>query len=113
MKFPRIAVSTLVLAGLAQVGVGGPVALRKRGGSTPVGPTETQTLQLALTLEHLENAFYQQGLKNYSASAFGSAGYPGWVRGRINEIAQHEKVHVSFLTALLGADAPDACNYSL
>jgi len=80
-----------------------------------VAPTVTQILQFALTLEHLENAFYKNGLSSYDNHAFEQAGMPSWERGRLAQIGQHESSHVKFLTDALGdgAGAPQPCEYSL
>ena len=85
-------------------------ALRKRAASNP---TDTQILNYALTLEHLENTFYSQALGKFDAAAFEAAGYPSWVRGRFVEIGQHEAAHVAFLESVLGANATKPCTYSL
>ncbi|KZT64973.1 hypothetical protein DAEQUDRAFT_747217 [Daedalea quercina L-15889] len=69
-------------------------------------------MQYALNLEHIEHAFYVQGLAQYDAQAFADAGYAPWVRGRFEQIRAHERTHVDFLTKQLGADAPAPCNYS-
>ncbi|KAH8111520.1 ferritin-like domain-containing protein [Phellopilus nigrolimitatus] len=84
---------------------------------TPLGkrddvPTVTQTLQFALTLEHLEDAYYTGALAKFSEADFEKDGLPHWVRGRISEISQHEKTHVGFLTDMLGADAVAPCTYN-
>ncbi|OSD00980.1 hypothetical protein PYCCODRAFT_1445926 [Trametes coccinea BRFM310] len=68
-------------------------------------------MQLALTLEHLESAFYSGGLSKYSASAFEKAGYPSWVHDRFQQIADNEAAHVAYLTDALGSDAPAPCTY--
>ncbi|KII87683.1 hypothetical protein PLICRDRAFT_42190 [Plicaturopsis crispa FD-325 SS-3] len=73
--------------------------------------TDTSILQFALTLEHLENAFYTGGLAKYTAEDFAAAGLPDWVRPRFVEIAEHEATHVQFLESALGADAVQACTY--
>ncbi|KAG9038830.1 hypothetical protein FRB95_014379 [Tulasnella sp. JGI-2019a] len=82
---------------------------------TPVvkrdAPTDTDILQYALTLEHLENAFYHEALGKFGAHAFNKAGFPSWVRGRFEQIAEHEKAHVGFLEAALGPAATKPCNY--
>ncbi|KAL7414893.1 ferritin-like domain-containing protein [Mrakia frigida] len=73
---------------------------------------DTLVLQFALGLEHLENAFYSNGLALYSASDFISEGYPAWVRKRLVQVGQHEAAHVSFLQNTLGSSAAAPCNYT-
>jgi Ferritin-like domain len=73
-------------------------------------------LQFALTLEHLENAFYHEALSKFSQEDFRKAGYPSWVRGRIQQIAAHEQTHVDFLVNALtgaGVKAVQRCEYQL
>ncbi len=55
-------------------------------------------LNYALTLEHLENAFYRDGLDEFDEDAFVEAGYDAVVRERLAEIGGHEQEHVDFLT---------------
>ena len=45
-------------------------------GNVAQGLTDADVFNLALTLEHLESAFYQQGLRNFTASDFQNAGLP-------------------------------------
>ncbi|KAI0752513.1 ferritin-like domain-containing protein [Daedaleopsis nitida] len=80
----------------------------------PAAPevTDADVLQLALTLEHLENAFYASGLAKYSESDFEKAGFPFWVRGRFAQIGQHEADHVTFLSGALGSSATKPCQYN-
>ncbi|KAJ7781837.1 ferritin-like domain-containing protein [Mycena maculata] len=73
---------------------------------------DTTILNFALTLEHLENAFYSGALAKFNERNFEAAGLPSWARGRFAEIAAHEAAHVAFLTDTLGANATQACNYS-
>ncbi|KAK8865670.1 hypothetical protein IAR55_000815 [Kwoniella newhampshirensis] len=73
--------------------------------------SDTQILQYALTLEHLESTFYSTALDRFSESDFTAAGYPSWVRGRISQIAEHERQHVDLLSGALGKDKVDACQY--
>ncbi|KAI0656594.1 ferritin-like domain-containing protein [Cubamyces menziesii] len=78
---------------------------------TPAPVTDTDILQFALTLEHLESAFYSGGLAKYDADAFEKAGFAPWVRGRFEQIAEHEASHVKFLTTALGDNATKPCVY--
>ncbi|KAI0088355.1 ferritin-like domain-containing protein [Irpex rosettiformis] len=75
------------------------------------GVTDTQLLQFALTLEHLESTFYNQALDKFNDKAFADAGYESWVRGRFEQMRSHEQTHVDFLTKALGDAAPRACTY--
>jgi hypothetical protein len=73
---------------------------------------DTTVLNFALTLEHLEATFYAGGLSQFDEAAFEAAGFPDWVRGRINQIGNHEASHVSFLATALGDSATQACSYN-
>ncbi|KAI5116025.1 hypothetical protein M0805_002262 [Coniferiporia weirii] len=73
---------------------------------------QTHTLQLALSLEHLDSTFYATLLSKFDKAAFKAAGYPDWVRGRFVQITQHEFEHVKYLTDALGSNAPAACKYN-
>ena len=55
----------------------------------------------ALTLEHLENAFYRDGLEQFDAAAFEEAGYDAQVREYLELIGQHEQDHVDAITAAI------------
>ena len=70
-------------------------------------------LNYALTLEFLENAFYQGALAQFDNKIFADAGFPPWVRKRFEEIAAHEATHVQLLSDVLGDQATQPCNYSL
>lgn len=72
---------------------------------------DTTILQYALTLEHLENAFYSEALAKYDAAAFTDAGFPSWVRKRVVQVGQHEAQHVAFLQGALGDTATAPCSY--
>ena len=65
-------------------------------------------LNYALTLEHLEYAFYRDGLTTYGAGDF-----PAGVYDRLKEIRDHEKAHVDALTQTIqgmgGAPVAEAC----
>ncbi|TXG81768.1 MAG: ferritin-like domain-containing protein [Thermomicrobiales bacterium] len=60
-------------------------------------------LNYALTLEHLEAAFYRQGLELFDAAAYEAIGFQAGVRDRIAMIAAHEQEHVDYLTAGISA----------
>jgi hypothetical protein len=93
---------------LALPALGAPTSLSARS----TQPTDTQILQYALTLEHLEATFYRQGLNKFSQSDFQAAGFPSWVRDRLLQIGAHEAQHVDLLTGALGKDAVAECAYT-
>ncbi|WWD18043.1 hypothetical protein CI109_102490 [Kwoniella shandongensis] len=74
--------------------------------------TDTDILQYALTLEHLENSFYHGFLDKFDDAAFTNAGFPDWVRGRVKNIAEHEAQHVALLSGALGSAATQPCTYA-
>ncbi len=88
------------------------VKVRRDDGATT--DIDSAILNYALTLEHLEAAFYRTALDTYDAAAFEAAGLPWWVRYRLTEIANHERNHVELLSGALtaaGANATAACTY--
>jgi len=97
----------LALLGLSAVARAAPIER-----AAPAGITDMVILQYALTLEHLENAFYTDALSKFDAAAFESVGFPPWVRNRFEQISGDEASHVAFLTAALGSSATQACNYT-
>ncbi|KAH8111740.1 ferritin-like domain-containing protein [Phellopilus nigrolimitatus] len=82
----------------------------KRASSIPI--TDTVILNFALTLEHLEVAFYQEGLAKFDEAAFEAAGLPPFARGRFEQISVNEQTHERVLTEILGPNATQACTYS-
>lgn len=70
-------------------------------------------LNFALTLEHLENAFYSGALQKFDEQAFADAGLPSYARGRFEQVAAHEMAHVQLLSTALGDKATQPCEYSL
>ncbi|KAI0357754.1 hypothetical protein OH77DRAFT_1421864 [Trametes cingulata] len=82
------------------------------GAPAPEVPTDMDILNFALTLEHMESAFYSGALAKYGERDFVDDGLPDWVHGRFVQIAQHEAEHVKFLTTALGEKAVKPCQYS-
>ncbi|KAF8598925.1 hypothetical protein BDV93DRAFT_592544 [Ceratobasidium sp. AG-I] len=104
MKF---AISTILVAAASVA-----LALPARRADPPVEVNDISILNVALTLENIESAFYQSGLSKYDAKAFEKAGFEPWVRGRFQQIADHEATHVKFLEGALGNQATKPCSYS-
>jgi hypothetical protein len=73
---------------------------------------DTTVLNFALTLEHIENAFYSGALAKFDAKAFTDAGLPAFARARFEQVAAHEATHVQFLTGVLGSSATQPCTYT-
>ncbi|KAE8440642.1 hypothetical protein EG329_007008 [Mollisiaceae sp. DMI_Dod_QoI] len=72
-------------------------------------------LQYALTLEHLENAFYKKALSMWDQDSFVNAGFPAMIYNELKYIAHDEEGHVVYLEAGLtaaGATPVAACTYS-
>lgn len=69
------------------------------------GYNDVQILNYALTLEHLEDTFYRQGLANFTHEDFVDAGFTDPFYQNLVKVAKDEEVHVQFLTsALQGED---------
>ena len=76
--------------------------------------TDADILNYALTLEHLEDKFYREGLANYTQADFAAAGFDATFYNNLKEISSDETTHVSFLTAALikaGATPVKECTY--
>ncbi|KAJ5979602.1 hypothetical protein N7481_006900 [Penicillium waksmanii] len=67
--------------------------------------TDVNILNYALTLEHLEATFYEEGLNNYTREDFVKAGFKDPFYANLQEVASDEKTHVAFLTQAL-SDLP-------
>lgn len=83
--------------------------------ASTVGVSDVSILTYALTLEHLENAFYRGGLQNYTQAQFQAAGFDATFYANLEQVAQDEANHVEFLTAGLsaaGVVAPAECQYN-
>jgi hypothetical protein len=63
--------------------------------------TPVDVLNYALTLEHLEYAFYRDGLRTFSAADFAAAGYADNVYEWFGLIRDHEGEHVGTITKVI------------
>ena len=63
--------------------------------------TPVDVLNYALTLEHLEHAFYRDGLEQFSADDFGAAGYAANVYEWFGIIRDQEMEHVNVITSVI------------
>jgi hypothetical protein len=63
--------------------------------------TPIDVLNYALTLEHLEYAFYRDGLQQFSAADFRAAGYAANVYDWFGLIRDHEDEHVQTITQMI------------
>ncbi|KAM5345116.1 hypothetical protein ACJ41O_010978 [Fusarium nematophilum] len=72
-------------------------------------------LNYALTLEHLEDNFYREGLANFTESDFAAAGYDSTFYKSIVKVSDDETTHVDFLTKALkaaGVTPVEKCTYA-
>ncbi|KAH7182558.1 ferritin-like domain-containing protein [Fusarium flagelliforme] len=98
---------TVAAAGLAAAAP----AIQKRDS----GINDGVILNYALTLEHLENQFYLQGLSNFTEKDFADAGYDSTFYNNIKTVSSDESAHVDFLTKALkaaGVTPVEKCSYS-
>ncbi|KAJ3486516.1 hypothetical protein NLG97_g6596 [Lecanicillium saksenae] len=105
MHFSQATIAAVVAAGL----VSAAPTIEKRAGIT-----DADILQYALTLEHLEDTFYRDGLAKYSEEDFKNAGFDSTIYNNIKSIASDEAAHVDFLTKGLkaaGANPTAECKY--
>ena len=63
--------------------------------------TPADVLNYALTLEHLEHAFYRDGLDEFTEDDFTEAGYAAEVYENFGLIRDHEAEHVEVLVSVL------------
>ncbi|KAH8706044.1 ferritin-like domain-containing protein [Talaromyces proteolyticus] len=96
------------------------LAITALAGATQASPAkravdDATILNYALTLEHLEAAFYATGLKNFTQVDFINAGYADPFYINLQRVASDEAEHVTFLSTALksaGAPATAACAYA-
>jgi rubrerythrin len=90
---------------------------------TPEPPTDIDILNYALTLEHLEAIFYEQGLQKFGERRLEEArvfdGLGRYLRRRVHEnfvlIRNHERTHVETLKSViesLGGEPVPPCTYN-
>ena len=63
--------------------------------------TPVDVLNYALTLEHLEHAFYRNGLEEFTAEDFTAAGYSANVYDYFGMIRDHEREHVDTIMKVI------------
>ncbi|SMR50757.1 unnamed protein product [Zymoseptoria tritici ST99CH_1A5] len=76
---------------------------------------DVDILNYALTLEHLEDKFYREGLANFTQAQFAAAGFDATFYRYLQEISSDETIHVNFLTAGItaaGVQAVKECTYA-
>ncbi|CZS94369.1 related to stress response protein rds1p [Rhynchosporium graminicola] len=110
MRFSTVAVA---LAAFASSVSAGPI-IKRQSDSTSTD-IDAVILQYALTLEHLENAFYKKALSEWSQQQFIDAGFSAKFYDDLKYVAHDEEGHVVYLEAGLtaaGAKPVQACEYS-
>ncbi|KAM0798827.1 ferritin-like domain-containing protein [Usnea florida] len=110
---------TFLIAAFAACAAASPVAqpasFLKKIRQTAPAITDADILNYALTLEHLEDTFYREGLANFTEEMFSAAGFDSTFYANLKEVSSDETTHVAFLTAALtkaGATPVAACNYN-
>ncbi|KAA8567982.1 hypothetical protein MFRU_085g00020 [Monilinia fructicola] len=77
-------------------------------------PTDADILQYALTLEHLENAFYKKALSEMPEQTWLDSNFSSSFYNQLKFIAHDEESHVVYLQSGLtaaGASPVEACEY--
>lgn len=93
-----VVISILGASGVAAQGEASPAASPV---AEPVFSSDVDVLNFALTLEHLETAFYRDGLAAIGAAGITVLGFQQGVFDRLGEIAAHEAAHVETLTSVI------------
>ncbi|KAK5115132.1 hypothetical protein LTR62_001829 [Meristemomyces frigidus] len=106
---------SLALLGLLGLAYAAPAPLPVEKRQAESQMNDIDILRYALTLEHLEDKFYREGLANFTAADFATAGFDSVFYQNVQVISAHETAHVQFLTAALKAagEAPTVeCIYA-
>ncbi|KAG6002160.1 hypothetical protein E4U43_001158 [Claviceps pusilla] len=92
---------------------GAPAAPGRAGGAG--NWTDVDILQFALTLEHLEEAFYRTGFAKFPDADFAALGLQPHQIADLKQIGRTEQEHVVFLQSALaqaGAQPVQPCDYA-
>ncbi|KAF8977554.1 hypothetical protein BGZ46_007302 [Entomortierella lignicola] len=107
----RFSIAAIVSTIAATAVMAAPMVNLKRG----IPENNLKVLNFALTLEHLETAFYTLGLEKFDLKAFEAAGLDGRIREQFIGIREHEHTHVETLQSIIksanGVPVP-SCKYS-
>jgi hypothetical protein len=74
-------------------------------------PSETTVLNYILSIKYTSAAFYNTALKRFPASSFNGAGLTASVRGRYQQMADHEASQAEKLKKIIGNSAVTTCTY--
>ncbi|KAJ9504132.1 hypothetical protein H2202_000188 [Exophiala xenobiotica] len=110
MKVSTLSALSTLFAGLT---LAAPVDIARRG--SKFSEVDITILQFALTLEHLENTFYQEAFNTFQLQDFIDAGFSEEFFINLQFIAFDESTHVSVLQSALssaGVVPVQACEYS-
>ncbi|KXT11142.1 hypothetical protein AC579_4951 [Pseudocercospora musae] len=91
--------ATLAVLGL--IGTTSATPLRKRQSLKDFN--DFDVLNYALTLEHLEDKFYREGLANFTEAQFASAGYDSTFYSNLVKVSADETAHVTLLSGAITA----------
>jgi len=92
-----------------------PPAAPAPGAPAAGGLTDVDILQFALTLEHLESTFYQQGFAKFPDSDFAALGLAPDQISALKTVAATEATHVTTLMSAIsgaGTQPVQACQYN-
>lgn len=97
---------TAGVAGGALAGAGAIGTTFAQTDATPMGDemvfeTPVDVLNYALTLEHLEAAFWRDGLAEFGVEGITGLGFQESVFDSLSQIAEHEAIHAETLTGVI------------